>query len=249
LNWCLDAFLPVPTVHERWDDVLRRARVAETEKGTGIAQERGLTPGGPSRSLQRSRIVGLALALGLAIPALALSAQLRSIFGLSNRGTSADAGGLKALNHFGAWHAGGGSNGVRLLGTRAGFSFYAARGTEDTLCFAIAIVSTPRPKPGALACLSNRPNRFPSAQQPILDFSPLASGGNLHGTHVAALIGFAADGVARVGVVDETGVLHSVPVIKNLYATQKGALPNVAEKALVALDVKGRKIYQRAYVP
>src|SRR5207302_1035489 len=58
---------------------------------------------------------------------------------------------------------------------------------------------------------------------------------------VTRLVGFAADGVASVGVVGLSGsVIASTPVSNNTYAS--GVLADVPAKAIVALDSAGRTV-------
>ena len=236
----MDLLVAVPSVEARWDDVLRRAH------DVGDRPVSGRTYGERRRGLVRVGL-GLAVVLALAIPALAISGRLDFIPGLSNEGTPSDGGALRVFT-FAPWQQLLTANEVRLLGTRAGLAFYAGRAPDGTLCLGTELRDAPRPQPGTLACLTGR-DRFPSARHPIVDFSPVESGGGLHGTHVAALIGFAADGVARVGVVDLDGAFHSVPVVNNIYASGKGVLPNLPMRALVAVDAQGKSVFEQPYVP
>jgi hypothetical protein len=235
----MDALIAVPRVEPRWDDVLRRAH--ERSGAAGVSRR--------SHAVRRRCLragLGLAFALALTIPALAISGRLDFIPGLSNEGTPSDGGALKLFT-FAPWQQLLSANEVRLLGTREGLAFYAGGARDGTLCLGTELVDRPRPQPGALACLTG--HEFPSAEHPIVDFSPMEVGGAVHGTHVGRLIGFAADGVARVGVVDVEGTFHSVPVINNIYASGKGVLPDVPMRALVAVDGQGRTLFEQPYVP
>jgi hypothetical protein len=56
------------------------------------------------------------------------------------------------------------------------------------------------------------------------------------------LSGFAADGVASVGVIDRDGILHSAKVIDNVYHSD---LDRPEVRALIALDDSGGEIFRR----
>jgi hypothetical protein len=58
------------------------------------------------------------------------------------------------------------------------------------------------------------------------------------------LAGFAADGVARVDLVDGNGAtIVSAPVVDNLYAATD--IPQVAVAAIVAYDADGHVVYRK----
>lgn len=141
-------------------------------------------------------------------------------------------------------HAGavGGLNVVRRAG---GTGFYVAHGAGGGLCFATgggtgdleAVVCPTRD-----AAVGRRVV-FPSTEMPILDLSPVTADPTNHTTTLLNLQGFAADGVARVGVVDQAGVLHAARVASNTYQVDG---PIVAQ-SLVAFDASGAEIYRDTF--
>jgi hypothetical protein len=156
---------------------------------------------------------------------------------ISNSGSPVDVSASNAETLRG----GGGQASLRRLATRNGTVFYTAPGATGGLCYAKGPENT-----GGIALLGC-PNAkevfsFPSREKPILEMS----GGVIDSTdgsvHLLELSGFAADGVAKVGLIDVNGVIHSVNVSDNVYDL---ALPNVEAKAVVALDGTGREIYRR----
>jgi hypothetical protein len=63
-------------------------------------------------------------------------------------------------------------------------------------------------------------------------------------TRILTLAGFAADGVARVGVLDPNGVLHGASVVGNTYSRE---LPGIEAVALLALDASGGEVYRKRF--
>jgi hypothetical protein len=58
------------------------------------------------------------------------------------------------------------------------------------------------------------------------------------------LIGFAADGIVRVGVIASDGTLYEAQVTSNIYQRD---LPDVLAEALVAFDSAGVEVYRKTY--
>lgn len=125
----------------------------------------------------------------------------------------------------------------RLLAVRDGRAFYELD-TADGQCFGVGS-ATSIGDPGGEAC-PREP--FPSAARPTLDFS-------VYEGHAAArddltlyrIEGFAADGVAAVGVLNRAGHLAlRVPVSDNVYALSH--LPPGLSGVVVALDAGGSVI-------
>jgi hypothetical protein len=96
----------------------------------------------------------------------------------------------------------------------------------------------------ALGCVA----AFPSRHDPVLDMSPLHSSrfsptvGVTGAQYVWRLTGFAADPVAKVGVIAMDGSLIGItPVQDNVYIN--GAVPHERAKELVAFDRKGKRVW------
>lgn len=125
------------------------------------------------------------------------------------------------------------------LGTRAGMTYYAGPGATGGKCYAIGPANT-----GGIAVLSclDPVAPFPSEDAPILDMSGMAGDPGTHSVTFLELSGFAADGVAKVGLIDVNGVLHGAEVRDNIYYAD---LPQVPARALVAVDGSGQEIFRR----
>ena len=135
---------------------------------------------------------------------------------------------------------GGGEPVLNRLGTRGGLTFSVGRGESGWPCYAVGPVETGGI--GALYCL-RPPANFPSADTPILDMSGISGDPQTHSTTFLELSGFAADGVARVGVIGADGVLHDAEVRDNIYYAD---LPRFQARALIALDASGQEIFRRS---
>lgn len=137
--------------------------------------------------------------------------------------------------------SGGGSAPLRILGQRDNLVFYTAAGRSGGVCRALG------PLDGHIAslfCPASGSSGFPSDAQPVLDMSGIAWDPSSRSTQVLDLSGFAADGIARVGVIAKDGSLHSTAVVSNLYHTD---LPAFTATALVAFDESGAEVYRRPY--
>jgi hypothetical protein len=135
---------------------------------------------------------------------------------------------------------------MQLLGTRGGVTFYATRNAEGAFCFAIdggGSDVTPT-SPRGVGCAPV--GFFPSADRPIMGFPVIGPGGATpqHSPFLHFLAGFAADGVARVELIDANGgTIVSAPVSDNLYAATD--IPQVAVAAIVAYDAEGHVVYRQ----
>jgi hypothetical protein len=137
---------------------------------------------------------------------------------------------------------GGGRPQLNLLAERDGFAFYSAPAQSGGTCYAVGAVTTRRL--GVLFC-PNEGSVFPSAAMPILNMSGQVFDGE--GAVFLGLSGFAADGVAKVGLVDVTGELHAADAVDNVYARRD--LPRRRARALVAFDSDGNEIFRRDLSP
>jgi hypothetical protein len=132
---------------------------------------------------------------------------------------------------------------LSLLAERGGTAFYSAPADTGAVCYGSGSATT-----GHLAVLEcphaadTASFDFPSKDRPILDMSASVFNADTRTTSVVELSGFAADGVASVGIIDENGVVHSAKVIDNVYQFD---LPRVATKALIAIDSNGNEIFRQ----
>lgn len=195
------------------------------------------------------------LGFGLLVAALGAAAVAASQIG---RGESPPFDRLSAVGVPHAWESlpaderatleGAGVAGeVRRLAERGGVRFYTGRGSNGETCFATGVAQGPAPHFGVLFCPAGTSGEaaFPSQNVPILDLSIESRGANMEIVSVDRLAGFAADGVASVGVRDANGRLHLTRVHGNVYFSNR--LAAVRPTELVALDDAGRVVYSRAF--
>ncbi len=186
--------------------------------------------------VRRRTLVAALVAAAVAVPAAAFADRIGQIFGLSNQGTPVATSRLpeyqdtklaEAIREM-QWPAQ-----MQLLGERNGVTFYATRKANGEFCFAMDAVT--RPLEG-VSCVP--PGLFPSPKRPIIGL-PVGDRFN-----AGVLAGFAADGIARVNVVDAAGAtIVSAPVADNLYAAVD--VPQVQAGAIVALDGNGNVLYRQ----
>jgi hypothetical protein len=231
-----------PLPPERLDDLREReatfARIAARREG----------PPAPSRRIPRRRLVAVAVvALALAIPALAFSGALDSLFGFSNHGTPVEqdtgwiVGDVRSLT-------GETPGSVVQLASRDGWKFFEARTTNDACYFdepPAGSMSDGIPNLRGGDCKNIAGDRdFPSPARPIFNMSHYL--GVPPKMNVLTLAGLAADGVASVQVLaqGDCHVVATAPVIDNVYLAAD--LPLVPEAQVVARDARGNVIWHQA---
>src|SRR5438067_7716989 len=132
--------------------------------------------------------------------------------------------------------------GLRVLGERAGLRFYSADSSAGTnRCFALGDARID----GGLLFAGCQSAENPFSTSRLVDLSPRqgddAADPAAATVFVTRLVGFASDGVARVGIVDASGsMIASTPVVNNTYAS--GSFAHVPAKAIVAIDRGGRTV-------
>jgi hypothetical protein len=219
-----------------WEDVRRRARGGRTRVSilagaavvclvVGVAAGFGVGPG-----LWH-------LVAGTPVSPSRLSPEEQRLFASMSSGkpvlrTEPNSPALKRLN---------GKVSIRLLGTRGGRSFYVidVHGPRISQCLAISRAGRPDLFRG-FECGSG--DDFPSRRRPIADYSAFYSrrSGEMH---IVRLEGFAADAVAKVGLLDEDGKLVApAPVIDNTYLRMTG-FPTGRLEAIVAYDRGGKRVF------
>lgn len=206
------------------------------------------------RYWRRSRLGARAWRLGLlaalvaaiGVPTAAFADQIGQLLGLSNSGTPVPTGQIPSQQLSALESVGFPTGTVRLLAHRASVSFYAAKTPAGSYCFAIGLRAQTTPSIDALACQGGTIGSFPSATDPVADFSALNAATTT--TYVTTLAGFATDKVARVGVVDASGkLIYSTPVKQNVYAAND--VPQMALSAIVAFDNSNTIIYRKQLTP
>jgi hypothetical protein len=200
-----------------WDDVLRRA-----EK--------------PRRHLSRlSLAVAVALLLLLAVgSALALSGRLGGLF----HGTPVNDLSSREKFLMSEWDLNGK---VELLAKRGATAFYVIRRKDGRLCYSVGQVRThltPAQREanirfGGTGCID--PRIFPSRAVPVLDYSFYSYHRGARESSLVGLQGFAADPVARIGVIGrDKRIVFSVPVDGNVYSAGRKSI--MGARGLVAFD-------------
>lgn len=202
--------------------------------------------GGPPRSgesvWRRHRIVIGALAaitaLGLALPALAISGVLGDLFGFSTQGaavTSIPESSLSTITRVGAT-----PESIQLIATRGGKSFYAARSTEGHVCIGVADATASALTFTRLQCGGSQDNSFPSPAIPVVVASPVFGGPDSADAFLKELAGFAADGVARVEAIGPSGVVATAEASGNVFYA---AVPHGPVTSIAAYDDAGNKVW------
>jgi hypothetical protein len=187
----------------------------------------------PLRFGRRTALAAVFAAAAIGLPAVAFGDEIGTLFGFSNEGTpvqtrvssfTQDSSLNQAMQELGF------PSRLHLLTERDGVRFYAARRKDGAFCFAVDV-------DGRKAVGCSVTPAFPSPQRPIVDFSRFSKG--------ARIVGFAADGVSTIALVDASGAtIATAPVIDNVYAatnTTPGAV------GVEALDSQGAVVYTRSF--
>lgn len=190
-------------------------------------------------------LIGAAATVALAVPALAFSGVLDSLFGLSNGGTPVSTAGvdLTDVQILNDDHVDVGG-GVTLLATRGSTAFYVSRTTDGRTC----LLTGPAAGSAPTRITINTPceRSFPSTTQPILGFYVLSREPGSPVQSIWALRGLAADGVAAVVAVDANEkVLLSAQVKDNVYSAEssRGPAATTSVAKIEARDSTGRVLY------
>jgi hypothetical protein len=213
-----------PEADSDWDDVLRRAKR-------------------PSSSIRRlALLVAAAVLAVLAVgSALALTGQLGGLFHGTpvNDLTPRERFLLSEFDMNGK---------VELIAKRNSHAFYVIRRSDGRLCYSIGEVRkklTPAQAQsnmrfGGGGCID--PRVFPSKALPVLDFSFFSYRPGDAESRLAGLQGFAADPVAKIGVIGrDNGIVFSVPVEKNVYSAGKKGIAGA--RGIVALDKDAKVLW------
>ena len=216
---------------------------------TTFARVSARREGAPARHrrLPRRRIVAAGvIVVALAIPALAFSGALDSLFGFSNQGAPVERAHRWLVDEVRAI-TGEAPTSVVQLASRDGWTFYGARTASD-VCYLSAAPprstsdGIPNGPPGGGTCknAAGEPN-FPSPTRPVFNMSHY-----LNNSTVVTLAGVAADGVATVQVLalSDCHVVATAPVSDNVYLADN--LPIVPEAQIVARDADGNAVWHQA---
>lgn len=206
-----------PEADSDWDDVLRRAKR-------------------PSSSIRRlTLLVAVALLAVLAVgSALALTGRLGGLFHGTpvNDLTPRERFMLSEFDMTGK---------VELITKRNGLAFYVIRQRNGRVCYSIGVIRsnlTPaqaeaNTRFGGGGCID--PRIFPSKALPVLDLSVYSQSLGDAEFRLVGLEGFAADPVARIGVIArDNRIVFSVRVENNVYTAGKKGIAGA--RGIVALD-------------
>ncbi|MBA3735273.1 MAG: hypothetical protein H0W90_08755 [Actinobacteria bacterium] len=189
----------------------------------------------------------VALATG---SALALTGHLKGLFGGS------EVRDLSAAEQFNLSEMAGAKARVTLIASRNGQAFYVIKRKKGGPCYAVGAVErhlTPaqlqlrsRSRFGAVGCpLAGGSFGFPSKVQPILDFSVFFATRDRI-ARLARLEGFAADPVAKVGVIGvDNKIAYTVDARENTYL---GGHSAVVAHGIVALDKEEKPLFVQCTV-
>jgi hypothetical protein len=124
-----------------------------------------------------------------------------------------------------------------LIATNGGRAYYRIPAGDGAYCYGVGDVSVTTVDIGEVQCAPD----FPSAKQPILDFTVMHGQG-----HVWRSEGFASDGIADVAFVDQKGHLLSVTsTAHNIYHVLSP--PSGTVKSLVAHDPTGHVVWSESF--
>lgn len=134
---------------------------------------------------------------------------------------------------------------VLLMGERGDRAFFRLPLRDGGSCFGGGFVGEREQgyTLGFLGCAGTP--RFPSRALPILDLAVFHSSPQT-GRRVVRMEGFAADGVAKIGVTDGGGAIIAETVVRdNIYKLT--AYPPERARGLVGLDSAGAVVYSTSY--
>jgi len=234
-------FLRVPADDTDWQDVLRRA---------GTVTPRLAEPSRLRRLAGRRLALAVVVVVALAVPALAFSGVLGSLFGFSNQGTPLPPGDLTRVSALvdPALRVTGATPGSLVqLASRDGWSFYAGRTPSgDTCYFAEPAAQNPEPTwktiGGGTCKNAAGESDFPSPTRPVFNMSSY-----FNNEYIERLSGVAADGVSSVQVLalSDCHVVATARVIDNVYVADN--LPTTIHEAqIVARDTSGNVVWHQA---
>ena len=197
----------------------------------------GFQPG-----LRRAAIVAAALLVVVALPALAVSGDIGSLFRFSNQGASVDRGSAD-LRSASALDTTGATETVRLLASRAGIGIYASHNAKGGVCYFIGHPSGRLEGGLSGGCLNAEASRaFPSPSQPVVDMSALVYRPGAVAEEISRLVGVAADGVATVRVLGlRCEVVAEAQVRDNVYGLSK--VPERPAAAIAGFTADGERVY------
>lgn len=198
----------------------------------------------PRRRLRVGAAAALAAAV-VAVPAFATSAALRSLFEFSPPSepvpaTEFESRALDALSYVRAR-----PDTVGAVATHGETALYAARSEAGGVCVGAGPRGAATPTFTQLQCGDGSAGAFPSPSVPVVQFGNIFGQEGSDELYLSTLIGFAADGVAVVGVRGPAGTVARAEVSRNVFAAD---VPPQPVTDIEAYDHAGQLIWSRPLV-
>lgn len=214
-----------------------------------ICAHRDALPARTPRMPRRRLAAAVVVAVALAVPALAFSGDLGSLFGFSNQGTPVPQADLSQVSAALAL-TGATPGSVVRLASRDGWTFLAAKTPGGDVCYfdesAAQSQSNGIPNVAGGGGCKNAAGKgdFPSPALPVFNMSHYFGGRS--DMSIVTLAGVAADGVASVQVLalSDCRAVATAPVVDNVYVADN--LPTVPEAQIVARDASGDVVWHQA---
>jgi len=132
---------------------------------------------------------------------------------------------------------------ARLISTRSTRNFYEVDKASGGSCYAVGPASVMSYRLGQFECSSG----FPSATQPILDFTWFRTVNKQGASQMIRSEGFAADGIAEIAFQRPSGkVVGVTSVIDHMYSVRPAIKGRLAR--LIARDGGGNVVFEVTYV-
>ncbi len=190
--------------------------------------------------------ISAALAAAAVLTGVALSQLGRQesprLVNVSNPGANIAVATLGASQAAELRGSGIGADHIRLLATREGLRFYTAQSDKGQPCFLTSNDAFNAREFNVVACLGDGSSAVPNDSKPLVDFSAAIKRPQESLMRIQRLAGFAADQIRKVGIIDEGGSVHTVPVVANVYATD--VLEDTPARYIVAFDARGKEVYR-----
>lgn len=132
----------------------------------------------------------------------------------------------------------GATGAITKVGSVGGTAFYSIAGGGGSSCFAFGSDTQGGLSGGCMAAGATIPA--------VLDMSGIVMNPTDGSWKLDALQGIAADGIADVGFVDGTGVVHTTPVLGNVYRLADQSFTGGPGSELVGLDGNGKRVFSEA---
>jgi hypothetical protein len=129
----------------------------------------------------------------------------------------------------------GATGAITRIGSLAGTAFYSIIGSDGGHCYAFGSEAAGGLSGGCIPADATVPS--------VLDMSTVVMNPADGSWKLDALQGIAADGIATVGFVDGAGVLHTTPVIGNVYRLAGQTLAGGPSSQLIGLDANGKHVF------